>query len=149
MTTVQLTAGIIDGGSFETVHYPGDEILLRVTKGGNVQVVEYFSTDRDGPPAHTHPWHEVEVVIQGEVEFYLHGEWMRGGPGTVQMLSAGVAHSVRVPAGSARLLYVAIGAPYDGMAHELAALYAGGQADVANIVAVANRHGVRLEGDVE
>lgn len=51
------------------------------------------------------------MVIEGEVEFYLHGEWIRGGPGTVQMLPAGVAHSVRVPEGSARLLYVTIGAP--------------------------------------
>lgn len=55
MTTVQMTAGIIDGSRYETVRYPGDEILLRVTEGGNVQVVEYFSTDRDGPPAHYHP----------------------------------------------------------------------------------------------
>ena len=147
MTTVQMTAGIIDGSQFETVRYPGDEILLRVTEGGNVQVVEYFSTDRDGPPAHYHPWHEVEVVIEGVVEFYLHGQWIRGAPGTVQMLPAGVAHSVRVPEGSARLLYVTIGAPYDGMARELAALYASGQVDLASVVAIANRHGVRLEGD--
>lgn len=148
MTTVEMTAGIIDGGDFEAVRYPGDEILLRVTEGGNVQVVEYFSTDRGGPPAHYHPWHEVEVVIEGEVEFYLHGQWMRGGPGTVQMLPAGVAHSVRVPEGSARLLYVTIGPPYDGMARELAALYASGQDDSASIVSIANRHGVHLEGDV-
>lgn len=148
MTTVQMTAGIIDGGNFETVHYPGDEILLRVTEGGNVQVVEYFSTDRDGPPAHYHPWHEVEVVIEGEVEFYLNGRWIRGGPGTVQMLPAGVAHLVRVPEGSARLLYVTIGAPYDGFARELAALYASGQVDLATVVAIANRHGVYLEGEV-
>jgi quercetin dioxygenase-like cupin family protein len=148
MATVQMTAGIIDGGNFETVHYPGDEILLRVTEGGNVQVVEYFSTDRDGPPAHYHPWHEVEVVIEGEVEFYQHGQWIRGGPGTVQMLPAGVAHSVRVPEGSARLLYVTIGAPYDGMARELSALYAVGQVTLEGVVAIAHRHGVYLDGEV-
>lgn len=51
MTTVEMTAGIIDGSRYDTVRYPGDEILLRVTEGGNVQVVEYFSTDRDGPRA--------------------------------------------------------------------------------------------------
>lgn len=148
MTMVQMTERIIDGNHYETVRYPGDEILLRVTDGGNVQVVEYFSTDRDGPPAHYHPWHEVEIVIEGEVEFYLNGRWMRGGPGTVQMLPAGVSHSVRIPEGSARLLYITIGAPYDGFARELSNLYAVGQADLASIVAVANRHGVRLEGDV-
>jgi quercetin dioxygenase-like cupin family protein len=147
MTPVQLTAGIFDGRHFETVRYPDDEILLRVIEGGNVQVMEYCSTDREGPPAHFHPWHEVEYVIEGEVDFYLNGEWIRGGPGTVQMLPAGVAHSVRVPAGSARLLYITIGAPYDGFAREQAALYAQGQASLQSIVAVANRHGVRLEGD--
>lgn len=100
-----------DDSRYEAVHYPGDEILLRVTDRGNVQVVEYFSTDRDGPPAHYHPWHEIEVVIEGEVEFYRHSQWIRGGPGTVQMLPAGVAHSARVPEGLARLLYVTIGPP--------------------------------------
>ena len=147
MTTVQMTPAVVDGSHCETIRYPGDEILLRVTEGGNVQVVEYFSTDRDGPPAHYHPWHEIEFVIDGEVEFYQQGAWTRGRPGTVQMLPAGVAHSVRVPHGQARLLYVTIGAPYDGFARELSALYASGQASLPDIVAVANRHGVRLEGD--
>jgi hypothetical protein len=100
-----------------------------------------------GPPPHFHPWDEVEVVIEGEVEFYVNGAWTRGGPGTVQMLPAGASHSVRVPSGTARLLYVTIGAPYDGMARELSALYASGQAELGRIVEIANRHGVRLEGD--
>jgi len=142
-----MTAGVTDGRRFETVHYPDDEIRLRVAEGGNVQVVEYTSTDREGPPAHYHPWDEVEYVIEGEVEFYVDGAWVRGGPGTVQMLPAGSAHSVRVPAGSARLLMVTIGAPFDGFSRDLAALYAGGGVDLAGVVAVANRHGVRLDGD--
>lgn len=32
-TDVQMTAAIIDGGTYETVHYPDDELLLRVTEG--------------------------------------------------------------------------------------------------------------------
>ena len=146
MKDVQMPAGIFDGSRFETVRYPDDEIRLRVTEG-NVQVIEYHSTDREGPPAHYHPWHEVEYVIEGDVEFYLHGEWIRGGPGTVQMLPAGVAHSVRVPTGTARLLMITIGAPFDGFSRALAALYAGGTANFESIVATANQHGVRLEGD--
>lgn len=53
MIQVAMTAGIVDGEQFERIHYPGDEILLRVTSGGNVQVVEYFSTDRDVRPCTT------------------------------------------------------------------------------------------------
>lgn len=147
MTEVQMTAEVITGDQFETVHYPGDEILLRVTRGGNVQVIEYLSTDREGPPPHSHQWHEVEFVIEGEVEFYVNGQWIRGGPGTVQMLPAGVSHSVRVPNGMARLLYITIGPPYDGMARELSALYASGKADLPSIVEIAHRHGLRLEGE--
>jgi quercetin dioxygenase-like cupin family protein len=147
MTDVQMTAGVTTGDQFETVHYPDDEIILRVTQGGNVQVIEYISTDREGPPTHFHPWHEVEFVIEGEVEFYVNGQWTRGGPGTVQMLPAGASHSVRVPHGTARLLYITIGPPYDSMARELSALYAAGKADLPSLLGIAHRYGLRLEGD--
>jgi quercetin dioxygenase-like cupin family protein len=146
-TIVQMTAGIFDGTQYETVRYPDDEILLRVTSAGNVQVTEYISTDQEGPPPHSHLWYEIEYVIEGEVEFYLNGEWIGGGPGTVQMLPPGVAHAVRVPSGSARLLYITIGAPYDGLAREMSALYAQGNASLENIVAVAHRHGLQLEAE--
>ena len=147
MTDVQMTAGVIPGDQFETVHYPDDEIHLRVTRGGNVQVIEYISTDREGPPPHSDPWHEVEFVIEGEVEFYVNGQWTRGGPGTVQMLPAGISHSVRVPYGTARLLYVPIGPPYDTMARELSALYTTQKADLPGILEIAHRHGLRLESE--
>lgn len=147
MVEVHMTAGVTTGDQFETIHYPDDQIILRVTGGGNVQVIEYISADREGPPPHSHQWHEVEFVIEGEVEFYVNGVWTRGGPGTVQMLPAGSNHSVRVPQGTARLLYVTIGPPYDGMARELSALYATGNADLSGIVEIAHRHGLRLEGE--
>ena len=142
-----MTAGVTPGDQFETVHYPDDEIILRVTSGGNVQVIEYISRDREGPPPHSHQWHEMEFVIDGEVEFYVNGQWTRGGPGIVQMLPAGASHSVRVPHGTARLLYVTIGPPYDNMARELSALYATEKADLRSMLEIAHRHGLQLEGD--
>ncbi|MGD9701552.1 MAG: cupin domain-containing protein [Acidimicrobiia bacterium] len=138
-----MTSGVFDGSIFDTIRFPSDELKLRVTTGG-VQVLEYVSEDRDGPPAHTHPWHEVEYVIDGSVEFLFDGRWIAAGPGAVQMLPAGTAHSVRVPAGTARLLMVTIGAPYDGFARDLAALYADGPVAPAAVIDVAGRHGVRL-----
>lgn len=35
---VDMTAEIVDGGRFDTIRYPDDEIMLRVTSGGNFQV---------------------------------------------------------------------------------------------------------------
>lgn len=69
MTNVQMTAGVTTGDQFETVHYPDDEIHLRVTRGGNVQVIEYISKDREGPPPHSHAWDEIEYVIEEQVDF--------------------------------------------------------------------------------
>ncbi|GAB4161909.1 MAG: hypothetical protein Fur0021_35620 [Candidatus Promineifilaceae bacterium] len=66
MTGVQMKAEIIDGNEFETVLYPDDEIWLRVTNNGNVQGIEYESTDREGPPAHYHPWHKHGVRLKDD-----------------------------------------------------------------------------------
>jgi mannose-6-phosphate isomerase-like protein (cupin superfamily) len=141
---IAIDAAVVRGDEFETVHYPADEIRLRVAEG-EIHVTEYISTDRDGPPAHSHEWTEVEYVIEGEVEFYQNGKWTRGGPGTVQMLPAGVAHSVRIPSGTARLLMITIGAPFAPMARELSAHFAQPSADMAGAVAIAKRFGLRLE----
>jgi quercetin dioxygenase-like cupin family protein len=147
MAEVQMPAKVFGGEQFETISYPTDEIRLRVTEAGEVQVVEYRSEDREGPPAHSHPWHELEYVIEGDVEFQVDGTWTRCGPGSVQLLPAGVPHSVRVPQGSARVLMVTLGAPYDGFARELAALYAQPSTTIADVIDVAARHGVHLAGD--
>lgn len=144
-TTVSMKAGVFPGESYETVRYPSDEIRLRVIDAGNVQVTEYSSEDREGPPAHSHEWDELEYVIDGQVEFLVGGRWILASAGAVQMLPAGEPHSVRVPAGRARLLMVTIGAPYDGFARELAALQARpSPASAAELIAVGARHGVRL-----
>ncbi|MDX1416303.1 MAG: cupin domain-containing protein [Candidatus Promineifilaceae bacterium] len=147
MTDVQMTARVTLGDQFETVHYPDDEILLRVTNGGNVQVIEYISKDREGPPPHSHAWDEIEFVIEGEVDFYVNGQWTHGGPGTVQMLPAGAYHSVRVPEGTARLLFITSGPPFDGMAREMAAFFDRGTyySDLSPLREIAGRYGLRLE----
>lgn len=142
--TLDVTTDVVDGACFETIRYPTDEILLRVASHGEIQVTEYRSEDREGPPPHCHAWDEIEYVIEGEVEFFTNGSWRRGGAGTVQVLAAGDAHSVRVPEGSARLLMVTIGAPYDGFARDVAAL-AAGEID-GDMLEVCSRHGVRMGG---
>ncbi|MBM4406403.1 MAG: cupin domain-containing protein [Chloroflexi bacterium] len=139
-----MAEGIFDGRQFETVRYPTDEILLRVVKNGSVQVAEYRSEDREGSPPHLHPWDEIEYVIEGEVEFFLRGAWRRCVPGSVQMLPAGAAHAVRVPKGTARVLMITMGAPYDGFARDIAKLYAKPKLTLSDVAKVAGKHGVKL-----
>jgi quercetin dioxygenase-like cupin family protein len=133
---------VVPADRCESLRIGSDHVLLRVTAAGAVQVVEYTSDDRIGPPQHSHPWDEIEYVIDGAVEFYVNGAWHRAQAGAVQVLPAGAAHSVRVPSGTARVLMVTIGAPYDGFARDLAGLTTPPDGD--SVVDVAARHGVRL-----
>lgn len=127
----------------EVISYPTDEIHLRGVGHGNVQVIEYTSADRHGPPLHAHGWDEIEIVVDGQVEFRVANTVVLGGPGTVQFCPAGVPHSVRVPQGSARLVYVTIGPPYDGFAREMARLMGEG-APLSTIAERAGAFGVTL-----
>jgi len=143
MTGLSIDAVVIPGDLAERVDYPDDTIWLRAVGHGEIQVADYTSTDWDGPPARSHPRDEVQIVVDGEVEFLLGGSWHGGGAGTVQLLPHGVPHSVRVPAGTARIMQVSIGSPYDGFARDMARHFAAG-ASMAQIVEAAGRHGVQL-----
>ncbi|HET7726501.1 MAG TPA: cupin domain-containing protein [Candidatus Limnocylindrales bacterium] len=143
MAPLAMRAGVVDGAAFERHELFGDEVLLRVVDAGDVEVIEYRSEDRDGPPAHAHPWDEIEYVIEGAVDFLVGETWTRAPAGSVQMLPRGVPHSVRVPSGSARLLFVTIGAPYAGFAREVSALGAAGYPAVDRLLEIARRHGLQ------
>jgi mannose-6-phosphate isomerase-like protein (cupin superfamily) len=138
-----IRGGVFDGAGAEIARYPTDVIRMLVVDRGPIQVFEYESVDRDGPTPHTHPWDEVEYVIDGTVEFLVGDEWTTVGAGGVQLLPAGTCHSVRVPAGTAKVLMVTIGAPADGFVRDVAAISASGAPATADVVAVAARHGVR------
>ena len=146
MGELDIEAVVLPGSDAELVRYPADEIWLRAVGHGEIQVADYVSTDRDGPPAHSHPWDEVQIVVEGVAEFRVGaGDWIAGGSGTVQLLPKGVAHAIRIPVGEARIIQVSIGAPYDGFARDMARLFAEG-ASLDRVVEVANTHGVRLAG---
>jgi uncharacterized cupin superfamily protein len=127
----------------ELIRYPSTEI--RVHAGhGDIQVADYRDADRDWPPMHGHPWDEVQVVVEGSVEFRVGGaDPIRGGAGTVQFLPSGTPHATRIPEGTARIIQVSIGAPYDAFARDMAALFAQ-EAPLERFVEIAARHGVRI-----
>ena len=141
---VELTgAAVVRGADAEVLRSPTNLIRLLVTGRGDVQVAEITSADRVGPPPHTQEWHEVQYVLEGEVEFWLDGQWHRLGPGDVEVLPAGVAHTVRVPQGEARLLQVTMGAPFDAFIWEMVALDNHPDAAASAKGDAATRHGVR------
>ena len=140
---VHLTgSALVEAADAEVLQSPTDLIRLLVTDRGDVQVAEMVSTDRVGPPLHTQRWHEVQYVIDGEVEFWLDGAWRQVGAGAVQLLPAGTPHTVRIPSGEARILLVTMGAPFDAFIREMVALDNRPNATGEQKGAAATRHGV-------
>ena len=108
------------------------------------QVADYTSRIEKGPPVHRHPWDELQIVVDGCMEFLVDRTWPGGGSGTVQMLSPVVLHTrcefLREQHAS---IQVSIGPPYDGFATEMARLFAA-RTPLEEVVAAANAHGVEL-----
>ena len=73
---------------------------------GHIEASElFFPADFEGVDPHTHPDHtDSFYVLEGEIEFFVGGEWQRATPGAYVSIPPNVEHGFR-PAGTAiRLL---------------------------------------------
>jgi quercetin dioxygenase-like cupin family protein len=69
-------------------------------------IVLSYDTDFEGVDPHTHDDHvDSFFVLEGEVEFFLEGEWRRYGPGGFVAVPRNVVHGFR-PATRMRVLNV-------------------------------------------
>jgi quercetin dioxygenase-like cupin family protein len=109
------------------VQRPGEGEALRkprrvaVVKAGlpHLTVLEFtIEGPFEGASPHTHDDHtDSFYVLEGELEFYVEGEWIRGGPGTLVAAPPGAEHGfTKRDEGTARFLN--IHAP-GGFEHEL------------------------------
>lgn len=124
----------------------GDAMLLRFETDGADPVawVEDTSEDHEWVPFHTHPWDELEYVLEGEMEFRVGDERASGGPGTLVSIPRGVPHTLRVtPGGRARFVMVTLGAPSATFLQEIGRVYAEGPT-TERLIEVAGRHGLAL-----
>ena|SRR5438477_8673874 len=80
-----------------------------------------FEADWEGVAPHTHSDHtDSFFVLEGEVEFFLDGEWHRSGPGTFVSAPRNVEHGFR-PAGSSPIRVLNVHAPNVGFIERLRA----------------------------
>jgi hypothetical protein len=49
---IQLDSIVLNGDDAERIDYPDDRIWLRAVGHGDLQVADYTSADREGPPRH-------------------------------------------------------------------------------------------------
>ena len=136
-----------------------DEITLHVTSrqtGGALLAAEVHMPPGGGPPAlHRHDPDEVYRLEHGELAIYLEddaGEIRRvvAGPRDVVHIPGGRAHTIRNESDAEALAYVVFtpGTAMEGFVRSAARLAADGPPAAADVLALAERHGIRMAGPV-
>lgn len=69
--------------------------LLTNAMGSSLEIFDTSGPASAGPPPHCHPWEEVYVVLEGELEVMIDGESHLILPGGVAHVPGGVTHSYR------------------------------------------------------
>jgi mannose-6-phosphate isomerase-like protein (cupin superfamily) len=134
-----------------------DELTVRVRSadtGGALFAAEVRMAPGGGPPVmHRHPPGELYHVLDGE--FALHVADAAGtvrrvvaGPGAVVPIAAGVPHTIRneSAAPATALVVWAPGEAMERFVRGAAALASEGPAAMADVLALAARHGVEVTG---
>jgi hypothetical protein len=67
MSGLRVDAVVLQGDDAELIRYPADEIWLRAVGHGDIQIAEYRSEDRGGPPSHSQPWDEAQIVVKARL----------------------------------------------------------------------------------
>jgi oxalate decarboxylase/phosphoglucose isomerase-like protein (cupin superfamily) len=136
-----------------------DELSFHVTSeqtDGALLAVEVRLPAGGGPPVlHRHAPLEVYRVDQGELAIYVEdadGEVRRipAAPGAVVHIPAGRAHTVRNESGAEAVAYVVFtpGTEIERFMRAAGALATGGAPDPADVLALAERHGMEMAGPV-
>lgn len=92
-----MTGTINDLESSENHFVLGEALrpLLTNEMGSSVEIFDTSGPAAAGPPPHFHPWEEVYVVLEGELEVIVDGESHVLKPGGVAHVPAGVTHGYR------------------------------------------------------
>jgi mannose-6-phosphate isomerase-like protein (cupin superfamily) len=86
-------------------------------------VVEYLGVDQPGPPLHVHrTFEECWFIVEGEVDFTVAGERVRGRTGSFFLVPRGVPHTFQVVGRAARWIGIFSPARYERLIEELGAL---------------------------
>jgi mannose-6-phosphate isomerase-like protein (cupin superfamily) len=143
----------------ETMQVGSDRITFRVTSeesGGALLAAEVEMPAGGGPPVmHRHVASEVYRVEEGELAIYVEESGggvrrIRATPGSVVHIAGGRAHTIRNESEAGARAYVTFvpGARLERFVRAAARLAADGPPAMAEVLALAERHGVEMTGPV-
>jgi mannose-6-phosphate isomerase-like protein (cupin superfamily) len=150
---------MIDRSPDDVIVVGTDELTVRLPSaatGGALMAAEVRLPPGGGPPMlHRHDAEELYRVESGTLTFYVEGagvvvERLEAGPGAVVHLPGGRAHTVRNESrgDAAGFVVFAPGAAIERFVRAAGALAAAGPPAMADVLALAERHGVEMGAPV-
>ncbi len=99
---------------------------------------------------HRHDQHaETFYFVEGEVDFFVEGDWIRATPGTTIHVPSGVAHACKVAGGgTAKMIMIFQPAGFDGFLAEIAGMTAKDFEDEAKMAALNEKYDIVPMGPV-
>ncbi len=126
--------------------------------------VKVSSTDTDGAFAlmednlklefslglHVHHQHaETFYILEGNVDFYIDGNWMTASPGTTVHIPPGIPHALDLPSGrTGKLLMIFQPGGFDRFLAEMSGLSEQQRADEALMIEISEKYDLIHLGDV-
>lgn len=148
----------VDRTAAERLTLGTDQVTVLATSaqtGGDIFAIEIRMPPGGGVPVmHRHAPGEVYHVLAGEFAFYL-GDGVSGavrrvvaGPGDVVPLAGSTPHTIRNEGTADAVAFVvhSPGAPMEGFTRAVAAMTAGGEPSMDDVLDLAQRHGIELLG---
>ncbi|MGP1394929.1 MAG: dimethylsulfonioproprionate lyase family protein [Inquilinaceae bacterium] len=140
----------ITGGA-DVIEWQGVQyrtILKTADTGGAMSIVDSVSPPHSGPPRHIH--HDADetfVMLTGDAEFWMEGEWFAKGPGGTMFVPRGREHTFRIIGDKpSRHLVILTPGGFEGFFAEMAAGRFRIPEDMAAITEIAGRFNLTLTG---
>jgi quercetin dioxygenase-like cupin family protein len=117
--------------------------LLTREMGSSVEIFDTSGPAGSGPPPHSHPWEEIHVVLEGELEVTVNGESYVLRKGGVAHVPGGAEHSYRNLT-EAHFLTIATKGNAAKFFAEAASEVTMSPPDIPALVGVASDHGITI-----
>ena len=115
--------------------------LLTNDMGSSIEIFDTSGPAGSGPPPHSHPWEEIYVVLDGELEVTVDGQAHALKRGSVAHVPAGAVHAYRNVTKAHFLTIMSKGNAARFFA-QVASEVEMSPPDISGLVRVAGKHGV-------
>jgi len=147
------TAFFLPPGEGPHYDWDNDQPFVKVSgaqTGGAYTLIEDNLKPSFALGLHRHDHHaETFYILEGALDFYLDGDWVKAVPGTTLHVPPGVPHACRVAGGApAKMLMIMQPSGFDGFLEALAALTPAELADEARMAALNGEYDIIPIGPV-